>query len=575
MLVKLQINNFKCFQNHEVNFNELSIIVGKNNAGKSTLIEALRIVSLAASKFKTSLYNSPPNWLELPLSSKGIKPSTRFLDLNKSNIFHNYSDGPAKITAYYLNKVKITVYIGTGTELFCILTDTDGNAISTKGQASKIDFTNINILPQISLLEKEEKILVRDYVKQNVSSDLSSRHFRNQLSIFNEYFEKFKSLSEETWNGIRITSLDGKNGIPGSEDRISLFIQDNHFVSEIGWLGSGIQMWLQIMWFLSRVDENEIIILDEPDIYMHPELQRKLINILKNKYKQVIIATHSIEIISEVEPKEILIIDKNKTKSIFANKIPVVQGILNSIGSIHNLQLTKLWSSKKLLIVEGEDVSILKKIQSKIFPNSNEPFDTIPNFDIGGWGGWYNARGSSLLLKETIDKNVNIYCIFDSDYFTKSEIEKRICDANKINVNIHIWKKKEIENYLIIPSTIVRIIQKESKKNVKISSQEIEEKIFEFSNLLKDDVIDKIADCYQKENRGLAISTARNKAKEQIDSIIDRVSGKEIISKLSHWTQTEFGTSLSPNKIAIEMNLAEIDSEIKKVITSIETLKSF
>ena len=38
LLKKLQLENFKCYQKATINFKELSIIVGENNAGKSCLI---------------------------------------------------------------------------------------------------------------------------------------------------------------------------------------------------------------------------------------------------------------------------------------------------------------------------------------------------------------------------------------------------------------------------------------------------------------------------------------------------------------------------------------------------------
>jgi len=370
--------------------------------------------------------------------------------------------------------------------------------------------------------------------------------------------------------------MEGRNGVPGSEDRLSLIVQDYNFASEIGWLGSGIQMWLQIMWFLSRVDENSIIILDEPDIYMHPDLQRKLIRLLANNYKQIIIATHSVEIISEVEPNNILIIDKTKSKSIYADKIPVVQSILNSIGSIHNLQLTKLWTSKKLLIVEGEDITILKRLQSNLYPKSSEPFDIIPNFDISGWGGWNYAKGSSLLLKETVDKSMKIYCIFDSDYHTPNQIETRKKEARNFNVNIHIWSKKEIENYLINIDAINRIVLREGNKNMHTYSiDDVKKTLEQIVSEMMDDLIDKIAEEIKVEHRDWGISKLRLTAKSYIKSPLDRVGGKDLISKLSKYLQNTYGVSINPKKLADELKINEIDSEIKNVITCIETQINF
>jgi hypothetical protein len=107
---------------------------------------------------------------------------------------------------------------------------------------------------------------------------------------------------------------------------------------------------------------------------MHADLQRKLIRLLKNEFKQVIIATHSIEIMSEVEPENILVIDRKKPKSIFTSDFNAVQKVLLNIGSIHNIGLARLWSAKKFLIVEGKDVDILKRLQNVLFKNSPEPY---------------------------------------------------------------------------------------------------------------------------------------------------------------------------------------------------------
>ena len=43
--------------------------------------------------------------------------------------------------------------------------------------------------------------------------------------------------------------------------------------AEVADFGHGVQMWLQITWFLSRIDQNSIVVLDEPDAYLHPDQQ--------------------------------------------------------------------------------------------------------------------------------------------------------------------------------------------------------------------------------------------------------------------------------------------------------------
>ena len=65
-------------------------------------------------------------------------------------------------------------------------------------------------------------------------------------------------------------------------------------------------MWLQAMWFLTRARLHGTVILDEPDVYMHADLQRRLVRQIKGTHRQIIIATHSPEIMAEVEPEDIL-----------------------------------------------------------------------------------------------------------------------------------------------------------------------------------------------------------------------------------------------------------------------------
>ena len=76
---------------------------------------------------------------------------------------------------------------------------------------------------------------------------LSSRHFRNELLLYNKCFDTFKELAETTWPGRRVDELHQTYG-----EKPSLFVTDGDFVAEIGVMGSGLQMWLQIIWFVSR-----------------------------------------------------------------------------------------------------------------------------------------------------------------------------------------------------------------------------------------------------------------------------------------------------------------------------------
>jgi ABC-type multidrug transport system ATPase subunit len=70
-------------------------------------------------------------------------------------------------------------------------------------------------------------------------------------------------------------------------------------------------MWLQIVWFLSRTSSENIVVLDEPDVYMHPEQQRKLVLLLRERFKQTIVSTHSQPIIDSCDDEDMLWLHRN------------------------------------------------------------------------------------------------------------------------------------------------------------------------------------------------------------------------------------------------------------------------
>jgi predicted ATP-dependent endonuclease of OLD family len=572
MIKKIKIKNFRCFENCEIDFKTLSILVGKNNAGKSTLIEALRLVSVGVNRAESINYTPAPNWLKIDNFILGITPSIENLDISESNIFYLYGDAPAIIETLFHDGSSIETYIGKEAKVFMVLYDKEGRNVVSKKMASELKLEPINILPQISPIQREESILKYATVQKNLDTKLSSRNFRNQLKFYNQYFDKFKTIAESTWRGLGIKNLDEQNGV---DDYLLLMVRDNKFEAEIGWMGHGLQMWLQTMWFISKCNENSTVILDEPDVYMHADLQRRLIRFIKGKFNQIIIATHSVEIMAEVEAENILPVDSSKKKLAYANKTPIVQKIIDDIGSIHNLEIARMFSHKKFLIVEGEidDIKILSILQGKLYSNTFEPFDILPKTFVDGWGGWQRVVGSNKVFTDN-NSEIQTYCIFDSDYHTKEEIKERIEESEKIGLNLHIWSRKEIENYLVEPKVILRLIKSCNNKAI-VNLQDVEAKINSICEELKEEVIDDFATEIHSKDKGNVVKTANQKAREYVNSQWDNckiclVPGKKLISAISKWTNKDFKLNLNAFKLARSFNKEEINTEIVNLIQTIE-----
>ena len=85
MLRQLRLQNFRCFDDHTVVFETSVVVVGKNNAGKSSVIEALRILSTVVNR-KGATFARAPQWLDLPRFQRGIAPGISQLGLNLTSV---------------------------------------------------------------------------------------------------------------------------------------------------------------------------------------------------------------------------------------------------------------------------------------------------------------------------------------------------------------------------------------------------------------------------------------------------------------------------------------------------------
>ena len=310
---------------------------------------------------------------------------------------------------------------------------------------------------------------------------------------------------------------------------------------------------------------------------MHPDLQRRLHRLTRSRFAQCIIATHSVEIMAESDPGNILIIDKKERRSRYANKEPGVQLLIDQIGGIHNVHLARLWSARKFLLVEGKDLSLLKQLHAVLYPAADLPLDAIPVLPIGGWSGWPYAVGSSMTLKNAVGDRITSYCILDSDYHSDPEICSRYEEAAARGVQLHVWSRKELENYLVEPRAIRRVLQSRIKDQDVPTEPEIWKKILEICENERRSVEDGIALALIQANRKLDLITANRMARSRVDQIWKTqanrprmVSGKDILSKLSEWTQEEFGTAFGAPAVARQMTATGIPAELADVIAAIE-----
>jgi predicted ATPase len=163
------------------------------------------------------------------------------------------------------------------------------------------------IVPPLGPLEETEYIVQEETIRRNESSRLANRHFRNIWLRFRANdWDEFQALVASSWPGINVQPPEVART---ARAFVQMFYREGEGERELYWSGYGFQVWLQMLMHVMRGDKNSILILDEPDIYLHPDLQRKLLRLVRDRFGQVFVATHSVEIVNESEPGDVVTVN--------------------------------------------------------------------------------------------------------------------------------------------------------------------------------------------------------------------------------------------------------------------------
>ena len=567
MIKKMTLKNYRCFEDYTVVFKNETLIVGENNAGKSTIIEALRIVSVVSNKvFKNRIYRNANESLNLPKNIFGFNVNVDAYKVDLRSIVYFYNDNVnAEIIIEFDDKTIFHIYLNTEC-VFATVYNKNGENIKSIIQAKRMNEENlkVNIMPHLNLIREKEKKLAVETIERDQYTYLSSLHFRNEILLYkNEYFSKFKEISEKIWNGLMIDNIEY---FP-DDDEISLWIKENQFTSEVGLMGSGLQMYLQIIWFIAKHNLSSTIILDEPDVYLHPNLQKKIFNYIKSKNKQIIIATHSVELISEADFKNVFQIDKTKRIQQYSKGVSNVQSIVETIGSIQNMSLLRLGLCKKCVFVEGLDIKLLNKFYKILYPEKIETISDLPIIELGSFTRYEQALGAAKLFYKETSGNFKCICILDKDYRLDSELNKIRKSAIDCHLDLHIWERKELESYLINPQVLYKFI------NNKTSMSEFINKLEQALDCFYFELMDQYSNAIHESDRSKSIQTTNKEARlyinekwNTLEQKLKLINGKKLLSFIIQYMKENYNVSLSKTKILNNFEISDIDNEIKQVI---------
>ncbi len=449
MIDAVRLENFKKLSNLSLRLRSGNVLVGPNNSGKSSVLDAFRLLDACFRNAKTR----NPALLDIEEQGffDGYEIPESVLPFALANITHNYADADAIIEFEHSNKTKaiIPLHPSRATRFYI---DTGGKRLMTRSKFAAAFPLSLIIVPTLAPLEADEPYVSDETVQRNAATRLATRNFRNiWLRKSDKEFAEFASNVEAAWKGVGLHKPELVRSYPPT---VQMFYSEDRIDREVQWSGFGFQVWLQIHSHLSRGAKDSVAIIDEPDIYFHPDLQRRLLAHLYDRFDQFIVATHSAEIINEAENGDVVSIDSHRRHAKRIGSEEDLAALYKYLGSSANADFARISRAKRVIFVEGKDGKLLRRFAARLRLTSLSDQQHVPIVQLGGFTQWRRATDALWAFRQILELEVDGFSLFDRDFRTDEEVEAFLKEIQGGEIKCSVLGRKEIENYLLQPEAL-------------------------------------------------------------------------------------------------------------------------
>ena len=465
MIKKVVLRNFKRFKEETFEFNPFDLLVGANNSGKSTVLQALAIWQYCVDQFslerrtgKTGIQIVLPNFTALPVPEFNLL----WKDRTDRSYPKNEEGITTKSTVYIL--IEIDVYWRDRNQeekSFCVQlryqTPQSVYAIPKNGWAdfkslsASDDFPRVVYVPPFSGIEPHEPWMDDGNVKQHVGKSQPGSVLRNLLYRVINDKEVFgeKNWDEvcrviKVWFNVDLQRPQYTRGV-STEIKVEYKVEGRAYDVISG--GSGFHQILTLLAFLYGYKGVSTILLDEPDAHLHNNLQRIIINYFLSRGVQFIIATHSEEFIRNIDIHSILSIMSGHPKRVLSN-----MEVIHALSDVDNNDVIRTQESPYIVYVEGEDDDRILSEWARVLGKETVYHKFYP-YILGGTSKQAMKERADMHYRALKQIVPNLKRVMILDYDGDNTYH-----PDKSNPVYHEWKRKNIDNYLLVPEAWMRAI---------------------------------------------------------------------------------------------------------------------
>ena len=327
-------------------------------------------------------------------------------------------------------------------------------------------------------------------------------------------------------------------------------------------LSSGEQEVVKVIFDVARKDiKHSIIIVDEPELHLHPTLTFKLIETLKavgDHTNQFIFLTHSADLISTYySTGDVYFVDAIQNGANQAHRLSELNHSHKDLVKIIGENLGLFAVGKKLIFVEGENASIDRltyhSIAQKYLPEAKI-------VSIGSVENIITLNSVEEQIRNSIF-GIDFYMIRDRDGLSDTQIQ-----SIESNGKIRCLKKRHIENYFLDAEILFNVSEKLyiTSVNPAITKDFIENELRKIATeMLSINLLQNIKE-YLKLNHNFTIPNVNSAGKKDAEIIkAEMIKGaQESVAQLTiDLSQTNLGAWIDEE--AAKLNKALLGEEWK------------
>ena len=299
----VHFRHFKSLRKVDLELGPLNILTGPNNGGKTTLLSALRLLDLAVSRARTRR----PTSVRTPAGRRdGLRIDTDSVSTSVANVHTDLLPLDTTIDYVFVSGERLQLWFPS--DGGCVLLGGDGaNLPLTTGEFKKRFAGEVVQVPTLGPLEDREPLLKEKTVQKGLNTHRASRHFRNYWYRNPDGFDAFAALVARTWPGTEVSPPELI--IADKGPMLQMFCEERRRLRELYWCGFGFQVWCQLLSHIVRAGPSSLLVVDEPETYLHPRVQRELVALLRSTGAQVVVASHSATVIASARAGEAIVLD--------------------------------------------------------------------------------------------------------------------------------------------------------------------------------------------------------------------------------------------------------------------------